>query len=413
MSNQTSVRRTSPYRFLAGGLVVLLGALGLFYLLMRPPMSDFGFMTILMGITSMLSALAAFIAYRFGWITRSPNIRWTLMGGYAMAGLLVFLNVWVIARMMFASRHDLLLATVLLVFASSIAMLVGFFLSETLTDRMCALREAAHKIANGKLDTRVVVNGKDEMAGLAESFNSMAAQLEIAQRQQRELETLRSDLIAWIGHDLRTPLTSIRAILEALADGMVEDPETVQRYLTTAQRDIRSLSGLIDDLFEMAQMDAGGLRLDIEPNSITDLVSDTLESFSELAARKGVKLCGDVSADVDPVMMDSRRIGRVLSNLVVNALRHTPDGGMVTVNGLRKGGRVIVEVIDTGTGIDKEDLPHVFERFYRGEKSRNRDTGGAGLGLAISKGIIEAHGGQISAESRLAQGARFYFTLDA
>lgn len=413
MSDPTSVKRISPYRFLAGGLLALLGALGLFYLLMRPPMSDFGFMTILMGITSMLSALAAFVAYRFGWITRSPNIRWTLMGGYALAGLLVFLNVWVIARMMFASRHDLLLATVLLVFASSIAMLVGFFLSETLTDRMHALREAAHKIANGKLDTRVVVKGKDEMAGLAESFNSMAAQLETAHRQQRELETLRSDLIAWIGHDLRTPLTSIRAILEALADGMVEDPETVQRYLTTAQRDIRSLSGLIDDLFEMAQMDAGGLQLDIEPNSITDLISDTLESFSELAARKGVKLCGDVSADVDPVMMDPRRIGRVLSNLVANALRHTPGGGVVTVNGLRKESQVIVEVIDTGVGIGKDDLSHVFERFYRGEKSRNRDTGGAGLGLAISKGIIEAHGGQISVESRLAQGARFYFTLDA
>ena len=142
---------------------------------------------------------------------------------------------------------------------------------------------------------------------------------------------MRRDLIAWVSHDLRTPLTSIRAILEALADGVVEDPETVQRYLNTAQRDIRSLSSLIDDLFEMSQLDAGGIQLELAAGSIADLISDTIESFSEPARRQGITLTGSVTPGTDPVRMDVQRMGRVLSNLVSNALRHTPPGGQVSI----------------------------------------------------------------------------------
>jgi signal transduction histidine kinase len=143
------------------------------------------------------------------------------------------------------------------------------------------------------------------------------------EQKQKEMETLRRDLIAWVSHDLRTPLTSIRAILEALADGVVEDQATIQRYLQTAQQDIRSLSALIDDLFEMAQVDAGGLQLQPAPGSIADLISDTLESFTELAKRRGVELTGNVQPGTDPVTMDVQRMGRVLTNLVSNALRAT------------------------------------------------------------------------------------------
>jgi signal transduction histidine kinase len=398
-------------RFLVGILLALALALALFYWLMQPPLNEFGFMTLLMGVTALVSTLVAYLAYRLGWINRSLNLRWALMAGYGLAGLLVFFNVWLIARMMFASRHDLLLATVLLVFATSMAMLVGFFLSEAVTDRLSALSQAARQISLGRLETRVPVHGKDEVASLAATFNEMAARLEETEQQKKELETLRRDLIAWVGHDLRTPLTSIRAILEALADGLVEDPPTVQRYLQTAQRDIRSLSTLIDDLFEMAQMDAGGLQLDCQPNSITDLVSDTIESFTELASRQGIRLSGEADPDLDPVVMDAPRIGRVLANLVSNALRHTPPGGSVTIHARREEQTVRVTVCDTGSGINPQDLSHVFDRFYRGEKSRNRSTGGSGLGLAISKGIVEAHGGQIGVESQPGKGAEFSFTL--
>jgi len=255
------------------------------------------------------------------------------------------------------------------------------------------------------------VQGQDEIAALAGAFNQMALQLEAAAAKQREVERLRSDLIAWVGHDLQTPLASIRAILEALADGMVDDPASVKRYLETAQRDVRSLSLLIDDLFQMAQIDAGGLRLERAPAALSDLISDTLESFSALAARQGVKLEGSAEADVDPVLMDTPRVGRVLNNLVNNALRHTPSGGSVEVRALRTARGVEVVVADTGEGIRAEDMDFVFERFYRGEKSRSRATGGAGLGLAISRGIIEAHGGEIRLESDPGAGARFTFFL--
>lgn len=162
---------------------------------------------------------------------------------------------------MFASRHDLLLALVLLIFASGIALSLGYFLSNALTSRIAALNRAAEAIATGNLQVRVPVAGRDEVAQLARTFNEMAVQLEKAERKQREAETLRRDLVTWIGHDLRTPLTSIRAIVEALADGMVDDPATVQRYLGTVKRDTQSLALLIDDLFEMAELDAEGTRI--------------------------------------------------------------------------------------------------------------------------------------------------------
>ena len=273
------------------------------------------------------------------------------------------------------------------------------------------LNQAAQEIAKGELSVRVPVTGNDEMASLARTFNEMARQLEAADQKQRELDELRRNLIAWAGHDLRTPLASIQAIVEALADGVVEEPDTVNRYLHTAQREIRSLSHLIDDLFELAQLEAGGLRLEKGENSLSDLISDTIESFSELAARQEVTLEGRADPAVDPVVMDAQQIGRVLSNLVGNALRHTPSGGAVRVQALAQPGGVLVEIQDTGEGIPDQDLPHVFDRFYRGEKSRSRATGGAGLGLAIAKGIVEAHGGTIGVESQPGQGTCFTFTL--
>jgi signal transduction histidine kinase len=291
-------------------------------------------------------------------------------------------------------------------------MSLGYFVSTALTDEIVTLNKAAKEIAQGNLGVRVPVEGNNEMADLARSFNEMAAQLEAAARKQRELDILRRDLVAWIGHDLRTPLTSIRVLIEALADGVVDDPTTVQRYLQTAQRHIRSLSILIDDLFELAELDAGGLSLEQHPESISDLISDTLETFSALAGRQDVRLEGSVSPGIDLVCMDAQKIGRVLANLVSNALQHTPAGGSVQIRASAMTEGVQVEVHDTGEGIRNEDLPHVFEQFYRGEKSRSRDTGGSGLGLAIAKGIVEAHGGRIwVARPGRDQGATFAFTL--
>ena len=400
-------------RYLLGVVLIIVLSLGIFKLLMAPARAEFGLMALFLAITAVVSSIVGYAAYRLGWLSLSPTLRWTLLAGYALSSILTFFNVWFSANLMFASQHDLFLSVVLLIFSGGMAMVLGYFLSSTVTNRIHALKAVAGKLAEGDLQARALVHGRDEVADLAESFNRMAAQLQAAAQQQRELEHMRADLIAWVSHDLQTPLASIRAILEALADGVVEDPQVVQRYLLTAQRDVRSLSGLIDDLFQMAQLDAGGLPLDREDASLADLISDTLESFSELAGRQGVTITGHADASVDPVYMDTMRIGRVLNNLIVNALRHTPSGGSVTVSAARVPGAVTVAVIDTGEGIQADDLPKVFESFYRGEKSRSRLTGGSGLGLAISRGIVRAHGGDIEVESRPGRGSTFTFTLPA
>jgi len=403
---------TSPgLRLVTGVAAILLGTLAAFYLLMRPPVSDLAAVAQFLAVTAVISAGAGYAAYRMGALERAPSLRLTLLGTYALASALTFLNVWITARLMFASPHDLMLATVLLLFASGIAMVLGYFLAVAITSRIKGLDEAARQIEGGDLSARVAVAGNDEIAALAVTFNNMAARLQETALKQRELDSLRRDLVAWAGHDLRTPLASIRAIVEALADGMVEDADTRQRYLNTARRDIQELSALIDDLFEMAQIDAGGLRLEREPSSLADLISDTLESFSELAAREAVRLDGSIAPGVGRVLMDVQSIGRVLDNLVSNALRHTAAGGTVSIKAAPAAAGVRVEVADSGQGIPPEILPHIFDRFYRGEQSRSRATGRAGLGLAIAKGIVEAHGGEIGVESAVGKGARFYFTL--
>jgi signal transduction histidine kinase len=408
--------KTIPLRFIRytlGILAILTFSLIIFVWVMRPPMEDLRLMAQFLSITAVISVLVGYLAYRLGWMERSPSLHLTLMGVYALASTLAFINVWVTATLMFLNQHDLRLATVLLVFAGGIAMVFGYFLSSAITDRLKAIKQVAEQVQRGNLDARVDVHGHDELASLGATFNQTTARLQEAAHKQQELENLRRDLIAWAGHDLQTPLASVRAIVEALADGVVDDPDTTQRYLRTAQRDVQNLSLLIDDLFQMAQLDAGGLTLDREMASLSDLISDTLESFSELANRGQVVLSGEVASEVDPVFMDVQRIGRVLNNLIGNALRHTPPRGIIKVQASRNPKGVLVEVRDSGEGILDSDIPYVFERFYRGEKSRSRSTGGAGLGLAISRGIVEAHGGQIGVESSPGEGACFHFILPA
>lgn len=401
-------------RFLRFTIAIVLAleiSLALFYFLLHPPISSFIFLTGLMSGMAIISLITVYLSYRLGWMYRSKGLKTTMLGGYAITLTIVLLNMGLISRVMFTSVQDVVLTGILLIFTSGIVMTFGYFLSQTLTERMEELAKAAEEIAQGNLAMRVPVTGNDELARLGNAFNDMAIQLDQMDIRQREMRKMRNELLAWIGHDLRTPLTSIRAMLEALADQVVEDPETIQRYLATAQKETRYLSRLIDDLFDMSQMEAGGLRLDLQENSLTDLVSDTLESFTEQAFKEGILLDGSVEKDVDPVVMDAQLIGRVLTNLTSNAIRYTPPGGTVSIHAKKVGTRIQVEVIDNGDGIKAEDIPFVFERFFRGEKSRSRQTGGTGLGLAISRGIVEAHDGQIRVESTEGVGTRMIFTI--
>jgi signal transduction histidine kinase len=400
-----------PLRFIAGVTLAMLLTLLIFLWAMRPPLEDFRAMIQYLAVTAVISVVTGIAVYRFGWYRLSPSLHWTVMSSYVLAALLTFLNVWTTARLMFINWHDLTLATILLIFAAGIAMSLGRFVTSTLNERISVLNRGAQAIARGELRTRVAIPGRDEIASLGRAFNQMADQLESAANKQRQLDKLRRELIAWVGHDLRTPLASVRAILEALDDNLVEDIATQQRYIRTAKRDIAALSLLVDDLFEMAQIDAGGLKLNRQPVALSDLLSDIVESFSAQASEKRIRLDGRVTPGVDPVDCDVRLISRVLNNLISNAIRYTPAGGAIDVKAQPIANGVEVCVCDTGEGIHPEDLLHIFERFYRGEKSRSRVTGGAGLGLAITKGIVEAHGGAIRAESTVGHGARFIFTL--
>jgi len=400
-----------PLLFVGGVALALTLTLAIFFGVAQPPMRDLAALAAILSIAAVVSVGLGYGALRLGWVERAPTLRWMLLGGYALSNLLAFLSVWATALLMFVNQHDLALATVLLLFAGGIALSLGYLLSVYITDRITELNAAAQEIAQGHLGARVPVTGQDELAELAEMFNDMAAQLETAEREQRELDRLRRELVTWVGHDLRTPLTSIRVVVEALTDGVVEDPDTVERYLESAQHHIRSLSRLLDDLFEVAQIESGGMTVERDAGSIRDLISDTIEGFSALAKRQGVRLEGSADPGVDPVLMDAAKIERVLSNLIKNALQHTPPGGVVDVSAATTSEGVRLEVRDTGGGIREEDLSRVFERFYRGKEDYRRNAHGAGLGLAIAKGIVEAHGGEIGIESTLGEGTSVWFTM--
>jgi len=407
----TRQRLSAPLLFVGSVFLVLALALAIFYGLAQPPAEDLVVLALILSVAALISIGLGHGASRMGWIHRSPRLQWTFIAGNALTFALVSLSVWVTAQLMFVNTHDLALATVLLIFAAGIAMSLEHFLFMSLTQRITALNRAARNIAAGHLDTRAAVTGRDELAELAEAFNKMAGQLERAEEEQRKLDTLRRELVTWVGHDLRTPLTSIRVVVEALADGVVEDPATVERYLQTAQHHVHSLSQLLDDLFDIAQIDAEGIRLDRCRGSIHDLISDTLESFSTLAARKGVTLEGSTDTDLEPVSMDAAKIERVLANLVQNAMQHTPSGGLVRVGASATAEGMRIQVRDTGHGIEPEALPYVFDRFYQGEDDRRDGGRGAGVGLAIAKGIVEAHGGDIGIESAVGEGTLVWFTL--
>jgi signal transduction histidine kinase len=358
-------------------------------------------------------SLAALLLLRPAVLARLGGVRGHLVGAGLVGSLLLLGMVLAGARAMFISEHDRSILLTMLLFASLLAVGFSLYGAAPLARRVEQLRRGTAQLAGGALGAKVPVEGHDELADLASDFNRMAQDLAEVSAREREAEKARRDLIAAVSHDLRTPLSSTRALIEAVADGVVEDPETQARYLASARSELEKLGRLVDDLFELSRIDAGALRLNLEEASLRDLISDTLSGFKHQAERKGVRLVGEVSDGVDPVLANPPRLQRVLYNLVSNALRHTPADGTIILRAEPGEGVVQVEVADTGEGIPPEDLPLVFERSFRGERSRTRaGTGdGAGLGLAIARGLIEAHGGEISVESRPGHGSRFCFTL--
>ena len=312
---------------------------------------------------------------------------------------------------MFISGHDLALLAGLLGFSLVVSLVVAAAIAEPTVRLLRGLSVAVAEIAAGDFKTRVPVESEDEVGELAVSINTMAAKLEASLDKEKELTQSRRELVSAVSHDLRTPLASIRVMVESLVDGVVEDQETVGRYLRNTLAEIKYLGQLVDDLFEIARMDAGMLQLHIEDASVQDLISDTLESMSAQAVAEDLSLKGGVQGEIAPIFMDTTRVQRVLYNLVQNSIRHTPPDGAIYISARDSGAEVQLEVSDTGEGIPERDGERLFDRTYRTDPSRSRASGGAGLGLSIAKGIVEAHGGRIWFESVVGQGSKFIFTI--
>lgn len=282
------------------------------------------------------------------------------------------------------------------------ALLLSFVLSRRIGGPLEQLTAAAKRMGEGDMSQSVRVEGNDEVAELARGFNAMAENLAKSQ-------TLRRQLVADIAHELRTPLANIRGYLEAIEDGVVAADE---QTLGTLRDESTRLNHLVEDLQDLAQADADALRLRREPSDIRELIDRAVSGLRTTASERCIGLTAHTEAELPCVSVDRQRVTQALVNLLTNALAHTPPGGKVTVSATRPEPRSItVRVTDTGSGISPDDLPHIFERFYRADRSRARTTGGSGLGLTIARQLIESHGGTVSATSALGSGSTFTITL--
>jgi len=274
--------------------------------------------------------------------------------------------------------------------------------SRMLTAPLTRLADAARAIGAGQLQERVAIDGSDEVAAVAVAFNEMASELQ-------EAETLRRNLMADVAHELRTPLSVLQGNLRAILDEVYPlDKEEITRLYTQS----RLLSRLINDLHELAQAEAGQLSLNLTPTDLRPLLRETIDLFAPMAEDGEITLQPALAATLPALPVDSVRLRQVLHNLLANALRHTPTGGTVTIQSAATADAITIAIRDSGEGIAPEHLPHVFDRFYRADRARARDTGGAGLGLAIVRAIVQAHGGTVTVESPgLGQGSTFTVIL--
>jgi signal transduction histidine kinase len=287
--------------------------------------------------------------------------------------------------------------------AAVVALLLSRWLARGMTQPLRDMAAAARRMEVGDYTTRIHTRSRDEVGQLAVAFNRMSGELQ-------DLEQSRRDLVANVSHELKTPITAIRAHLENLLDGVERpDPETLEVMLAQSER----LGRLVEQLLDLSKLESGEVALSRGPVRLESLVARVLSEIEVARADRGVRVVPHLPADLPPVDADAERVHQVLFNLLDNAVRFTPAGGEVTVAAQRENGSVHISVADTGVGIAPEHLPRLFERFYRVDPARSREDGGTGIGLAIARSVVEAHGGHIRAESQLGRGSTITFDLPA
>ncbi len=315
------------------------------------------------------------------------------------------------ALLMFVSGHDAVMVAVITVFAGLVAIRAAGLLAGGVLGDVRAIEDGLTAVGEGRRDVRMAVEGRDELAVLAGQADAMVDRLAAEESRAAAADAARRDLVAAASHDLRTPVSALRLLVDAIDDELVDEP-TRRRYTRTMGTHIRALGGLIDDLFELSRMQAGEIRWALRQVSVGELVDETVQALHPAAAERGVSLAARLP-DAPPITRaDPEKLQRVLFNLVQNAIRHTPADGSVTVQVDAQADGTVIEVADTGVGIDPAERSRVFEPFYRGGADSARSTEGAGLGLAIAKAIVEGHGGRIWIEPATV-GTRVRFTLPA
>jgi len=323
----------------------------------------------------------------------------------AMASILaVAIAVGVAARLMFLESHDLQLLTVVLGFGVGLGVVLATTLAGQLTADLDRIGKAADRVAEGDLSARTGVDRPDELGDAAGAVDAMAVRLSSAEEERRRDEAARRHFLASVGHDLRSPLAAMQAAVEALEDGLAPDPE---RYLRSMRSDLNAMAHLVDDLFLLATIEAGRLEFDREPLDLAELADESIEALRPFAAGKRVSLRLDAGGAV-VALGGAAELGRVIRNLLQNAIRYSPEESAVVVT-VGNGSAATVVVADEGPGFPPGMLESAFDEFVTDDPARTRVNGGAGLGLAIARGIVDAHGGTIWAEA--GPGGRVAFRL--
>jgi signal transduction histidine kinase len=327
----------------------------------------------------------------------------------AIAPVLVALVVVVL--LMAVSGHDATLVGAIVLAAGVVAAIVAKLVAGAILHDVEAIRDGLNAVGRGQRDVRIETAARDELSELAAAANAMITRLREEEGARDQSDAARRDLVAAVSHDLRTPITSLRLLAGAVEDGIV-DEETRRGYLARMRTHIDALSALIDDLFELSRLEAGDISWSLERVPLGELVGETVAAMRVQAEAKGVAVVANVPDALAPAQANPEKLQRVLFNLIQNAIRHTPADGSVVVRAEPVADRIEVEVADTGNGIAPEERERVFTAFYRGGADAARSGGGAGLGLAVSRAIVEAHGGRIwLADASV--GTRVRFSLPA
>ncbi|MEV6506653.1 HAMP domain-containing sensor histidine kinase [Streptomyces sp. NPDC051642] len=341
------------------------------------------------------------------WLLRRRSLTASVSVVAAVAVTAMLAGTLAVAQAMFLSRHDLSVVTTVVAMAAVVSLLTALLLGRWVVARSRELVLAARDFGDGGDYSAPARPANAELADVSRELAATSAKLAESRDRERALESSRRELVAWISHDLRTPLAGLRAMSEALEDGVAADPG---RYLRQIRTEVERLNDMVGDLFELSRIHAGSLALTRSRMSLYDLIGDALAGADPLAREHGVRLVGDRIEPV-PVEVDGKEMSRVLGNLLVNAIRRTPTDGTVAVAAERTAEGVVLSVTDGCGGIPEDDLPRVFDTGWRGTHARTPPAG-AGLGLAIVRGIVEAHQGR-AAVRNVSGGCRFEVTLPA